>query len=51
MLAKATSCGVVSLEGAVMEVDVDLSPGSPPFTKPCLVEPHDILEELALFWR
>ncbi|MEW6034396.1 MAG: YifB family Mg chelatase-like AAA ATPase [Chloroflexota bacterium] len=32
MLAKATSCAVVGLEGAIVEVEVDISPGLPSFT-------------------
>ncbi len=32
MLAKVTSCAVVGLEGAVVEVEVDISPGLPSFT-------------------
>ena len=31
MLAKALSCAVVGLEGAIVEVEVDLSPGLPTF--------------------
>ena len=30
MLAKALSCAVVGLDGAIVEVEVDLSPGLPP---------------------
>jgi len=33
MLAKVKSAAVVGLEGAVVEVEVDLSPGLPSFTK------------------
>jgi len=32
MLAKVTSCAVVGLEGALVEVEVDISPGLPSFT-------------------
>ncbi len=32
MLAKVTSCAVVGLEGAVIEVEVDISPGLPSLT-------------------
>jgi magnesium chelatase family protein len=32
MLAKVTTCAVVGLEGAVVEVEVDISPGLPSFT-------------------
>jgi magnesium chelatase family protein len=32
MLAKVKSAAVVGLEGAVVEVEVDLSPGLPSFT-------------------
>jgi len=32
MLAKATTCAVVGLEGAIVEVEVDISPGLPSFT-------------------
>ena len=32
MLAKVISCAVVGLEGAVVEVEVDISPGLPQFT-------------------
>ncbi len=32
MLAKVTSCAVVGMEGALVEVEVDLSPGLPSFT-------------------
>ncbi|MFW6150255.1 MAG: YifB family Mg chelatase-like AAA ATPase [Chloroflexota bacterium] len=32
MLAKARSCAVVGLEGALVEVEVDISPGLPSFT-------------------
>jgi Predicted ATPase with chaperone activity len=32
MLAKVTSCAVVGLEGALVDVEVDLSPGLPSFT-------------------
>ena len=31
MLAKAVSCAVVGLEGAIVEVEVDISPGLPAF--------------------
>jgi magnesium chelatase family protein len=33
MLAKVISCAVVGLEGAIVEVEVDISPGLPSFTK------------------
>ncbi len=33
MLAKVMSCAVVGLEGAIVEVEVDISPGLPLFTK------------------
>ena len=33
MLAKVKSAAVVGLEGSVVEVEVDLSPGLPSFTK------------------
>ena len=32
MLAKVLSCAVVGLEGAIVEVEVDISPGLPAFT-------------------
>ena len=32
MLAKASSCAVIGLEGALVEVEVDISPGLPSFT-------------------
>ena len=32
MLAKVISCAIVGLEGAVVEVEVDISPGLPQFT-------------------
>jgi magnesium chelatase family protein len=32
MLAKVTSCAVVGLEGAIVEVEADISPGLPSFT-------------------
>ncbi len=32
MLAKVTSCAVIGLEGAIVEVEVDISPGLPSFT-------------------
>ena len=32
MLAKALTCAIVGLEGAVVEVEVDISPGLPSFT-------------------
>ncbi len=32
MLAKVLSCAVVGLEGAIVEVEIDLSPGLPAFT-------------------
>ena len=32
MLAKVTSCAVVGLEGALVDVEVDISPGLPSFT-------------------
>jgi magnesium chelatase family protein len=32
MLAKVTSCAVVGMEGATVEVEVDISPGLPSFT-------------------
>ncbi len=32
MLAKVMSCAIVGLEGAVVEVEVDISPGLPSFT-------------------
>ena len=32
MLAKVISCAVVGLEGAIVEVEVDISPGLPQFT-------------------
>ncbi len=32
MLAKVMSCAVVGLEGAIVEVEVDISPGLPTFT-------------------
>ena len=32
MLAKTTSCAIVGLEGAIVEVEVDISPGLPSFT-------------------
>jgi len=32
MLAKVTTCAVIGLEGAIVEVEVDISPGLPSFT-------------------
>lgn len=32
MLAKVIGCAVVGLEGAIVDVDVDIAPGSPSFT-------------------
>jgi len=32
MLAKVRSCAVVGLEGALVEVEADISPGLPSFT-------------------
>ena len=32
MLAKVTSCALVGLEGAIVEVEVDISPGLPSLT-------------------
>jgi magnesium chelatase family protein len=32
MLAKVISCAIIGLEGAVIEVEVDISPGLPSFT-------------------
>ncbi|MCK5434109.1 MAG: magnesium chelatase, partial [Dehalococcoidales bacterium] len=32
MLAKVKSCAIVGLEGAIVEVEVDISPGLPSFT-------------------
>ena len=32
MLAKVTSCAVVGLDGAIVEVEVDISPGLPTLT-------------------
>ena len=32
MLAKALSCAVVGLEGALVEVEVDIAPGLPGFS-------------------
>ncbi|TAK30786.1 MAG: hypothetical protein EPO21_18710 [Chloroflexota bacterium] len=32
MLAKALSCAVVGLEGALVEVEVDIAPGMPVFS-------------------
>jgi len=32
MLAKVTSCSLIGLEGAIVEVEVDISPGLPSFT-------------------
>src|SRR4030066_830854 len=32
MLAKVMSCAVIGLEGAIVEVEVDISPGLPSFT-------------------
>ncbi len=32
MLAKVISCAVIGLEGAIVEVEVDISPGLPSFT-------------------
>jgi len=33
MLAKVRACAIVGLEGAIVEVEVDISPGLPSFTK------------------
>lgn len=32
MLAKVITCAIVGLEGAIVEVEVDISPGLPSFT-------------------
>ena len=32
MLAKSTTCAVVGLDGVIVEVEVDISPGLPSFT-------------------
>lgn len=32
MLAKVSSCAVVGLDGSVIEVETDISPGLPSFT-------------------
>ena len=32
MLAKVKSCAIVGLEGAIVEVETDISPGLPSFT-------------------
>ncbi len=32
MLAKINSCALIGLEGAIVEVEVDISPGLPSFT-------------------
>ena len=32
MLARVRSCAVVGLEGAIIEVEIDISPGLPTFT-------------------
>ena len=32
MLAKVISCAIVGLEGAIVEVEADISPGLPSFT-------------------
>ncbi|MBI2329053.1 MAG: magnesium chelatase, partial [Chloroflexi bacterium] len=32
MLAKVISCAIVGLEGAIVEVEADMSPGLPSFT-------------------
>jgi magnesium chelatase family protein len=32
MLAKVTTCAIIGLEGAIVEVEVDISPGLPSFT-------------------
>ena len=32
MLAKVKTCAIVGLEGAIVEVEVDISPGLPSFT-------------------
>ena len=32
MLAKVMSCAVIGLEGAIIQVEVDISPGLPSFT-------------------
>ena len=42
MLAKVTSCAVVGLEGAIVEVEVDISPGLPSFTKVATELHHQI---------
>jgi len=33
MLAKVFACAIVGLEGAIVEVEVDISSGLPSFTK------------------
>jgi magnesium chelatase family protein len=44
MLAKVMSCAVVGLEGTIVEVEADISPGLPTFTivvspyRNCLLE-------------
>ena len=32
MLAKVITCAIVGLDGAIVEVEVDISPGLPSFT-------------------
>jgi magnesium chelatase family protein len=33
MLAKVMSCATIGLDGVIVEVEVDISPGLPAFTK------------------
>ena len=40
MLAKVISCAIVGLEGAIVEVETDISPGLPSFTKVETVPAH-----------
>lgn len=42
MLAKVASCALVGLDGAIIEVEIDISRGLPAFTK-------DVLEDLPLY--
>ena len=42
MLARVFSCALIGLEGAIVEVEVDISPGLPSFTN--VWTQYDILE-------
>jgi hypothetical protein len=39
LLAKVASCAVLGLEGAIVEVEVDISPGLPVFNRYAMPDP------------